>query len=44
MDRRDVVKAMGMAAMVPMAFGGEAMADDAVTDETVYELRVYHLN
>ena len=41
MDRRDVVKAMGMAAM---AFGGEAMADDAVTDATVYELRVYHLN
>src|ERR1035437_4200804 len=44
MDRRDVVKAMGMAAMAPMAFGGEAMADDAATDETVYELRVYHLN
>ena len=44
MDRRDVVKAMGMAAIAPMAFGGEAMADDAVTDETVYELRVYHLN
>ena len=44
MDRRDVVKAMGMAAMAPMAFGGEAMADDAVTDATVYELRIYHLN
>ena len=44
MDRRDLMKAMGVAAMMPMAVGGEALADDAVTDETVYELRIYHLN
>lgn len=44
MDRRDLMKGMGMAAMIPMAMGGSAMAEDAVTDETVYELRIYHLN
>jgi hypothetical protein len=44
MDRRDLVKAMGLAAMMPLAMGGASMADDAVTDETVYELRIYHLN
>lgn len=44
MDRRDLVKGMGLAAMLPLALGGVAMADDAVTDETVYELRIYHLN
>ena len=44
MDRRDLVKGMGLAAMMPLATGGAAMADDAVTDETVYELRIYHLN
>jgi len=44
MDRRDAMKAMGLAAMMPAAMGGAAMAEDAVTDETVYELRIYHLN
>jgi hypothetical protein len=44
MDRRDLVKAMGMAAMLPVAAGQKLMAEDAVTDETVYELRIYHLN
>ncbi len=44
MDRRDLVKGMGLAAMMPLVMGGAAMADDAVTDETVYELRIYHLN
>jgi hypothetical protein len=44
MDRRDLVKAMGMAAMVPFAVAAESRAEDAVTDETVYELRIYHLN
>ena len=40
MDRRDLVKGLGMAAMLPMAM----QAGAEVTDETVYELRVYHLN
>lgn len=44
MGRRDLIKAMGVAAMVPMAFGSEALAQGDVTDETVYELRIYHLN
>jgi hypothetical protein len=44
MDRRDLVMAMGMAAMVPFAASTELRAEDAVTDETVYELRIYHLN
>lgn len=44
MERRDLVKAMGMAAMIPLTGGKELMAEDAVTDETVYELRIYHLN
>src|ERR1019366_3862586 len=44
MDRRDLMKVMGMAAMIPMTAGHELLAEDAVTDETVYELRVYHLN
>lgn len=39
MDRRDVLKGMGAAAMLPLATGAEAQ--DA---ETVYELRTYHLN
>ena len=47
MDRRDAVKAMGVAAMMGMGLG-EAMAGEAqgagVADETVYELRIYHLN
>ena len=44
MNRRNLVKNMGVAAMMSMATGGSAMAEDAVTDETVYELRIYHLN
>jgi hypothetical protein len=44
MDRRDLMKAMGVAAMIPMTAGQELLAEDAVTDETVYELRIYHLN
>jgi hypothetical protein len=44
MDRRDLMKAMGMAAMIPMMASTNLMAEDAVTDETVYELRIYHLN
>jgi hypothetical protein len=44
MERRDLIKAMGLAAMMPMAFGSEVRAEDAAADETVYELRIYHLN
>jgi len=43
MDRRDAIKAMGMAA-IPLASGDNLMVEDAVTGETVYELRIYHLN
>jgi NIPSNAP len=39
MDRRNVLKGMGAAAMLPLATSAEAQ--DA---ETVYELRTYHLN
>jgi len=38
------MKAMGVAAMIPMTAGQELLAQDAVADETVYELRIYHLN
>ncbi len=44
MDRRDLMKALGVAAMIPMTAGHELLAEDAITDETVYELRIYHLN
>lgn len=45
MERRDLLKAMGVAAMIPVMAGSEAEAQDGgVTDETVYELRIYHLN
>ncbi len=44
MDRRDAMKTAGMAALVPLAVAAESRADDAVTEETVYELRIYHLN
>lgn len=44
MDRRDAMKAMGVMAMMGAAGAGEAAAQDAITDETVYELRIYHLN
>ena len=43
-NRRDLMKAMGIAAMIPMTAGHELLAQDAVADETVYELRIYHLN
>ena len=39
MERRNMLKGMGAAAMLPLAMGAEAQ--DA---ETVYELRTYHLN
>jgi hypothetical protein len=43
MDRRDVMKSIGLATMA--LAGGQATAQDGgVTDETVYELRTYHLN
>jgi hypothetical protein len=35
---------MGAAAMIPTAVGQELMAQGAGSDETVYELRIYHLN
>jgi NIPSNAP len=44
MDRRGLVKAIGLAAMLPVMSEQNLMAEDAVTDETVYELRIYHLN
>jgi hypothetical protein len=44
MDRRDAMKAMGVAAMLPMMARQELLGQDVVTDETVYELRTYHLN
>jgi len=42
MDRRGLLKGAGAAAMLPLMLGASAGAE--VTDETVYELRVYHLN
>src|SRR5579864_7692276 len=44
MDRRDLMKAMGALAMMSLAAVGEAAAQDGSADETVYELRMYHLN
>jgi hypothetical protein len=41
MDRRNLLKAMGAAAMMPMALDAEAQAAGG---DTVYELRIYHLN
>lgn len=40
-DRRELLVGMGATAM---AFGAPLAADAADDDETVYELRVYHLN
>ncbi len=40
-DRRNMLKAMGALAMAPAVLGAEAQG---VSDETVYELRIYHLN
>ena len=47
--RRDVLKGLGVAALLPLLAGqtGEAQggeADGGIGPETVYELRVYHLN
>ena len=42
MDRREVIMGMGLSALA-MGAAGTAAAED-VTPETVYELRVYHLN
>ena len=42
LDRRGLLKGAGAAAMLPLMLGASAGAE--VTDETVYELRVYHLN
>lgn len=45
MDRRNLIRTMGLAAMVPMLPAMDAAAQDGgVTGETVYELRIYHLN
>lgn len=45
MDRRDLMKSLGMAAMMPMLATTDAAAQDGgVTADTVYELRIYHLN
>ena len=44
MERRDVLKGVGAAAMMPLVMGDAATAGAQVTEETVYELRVYHLN
>jgi hypothetical protein len=44
MDRRDLMKAIGMAALIPVFAAKDLVAEDAVMDETVYELRIYHLN
>ena len=38
------MKAMGAATLMSAAKAGESQAQDAATDETVYELRIYHLN
>ena len=45
MDRRNLIRTMGLAAMMPMLPAMDAAAQDGgVTGETVYELRIYHLN
>jgi hypothetical protein len=42
MDRRELLQAMGAAAIVPLAGTGRAEAQ-SVDKDTVYELRVYHV-
>jgi hypothetical protein len=44
MDRRNLLKSAGAAAMLPMMMGDAAKAEGQVTEDTVYELRIYHLN
>jgi hypothetical protein len=41
MDRRNLLKGIGTAAMLPLALEAHAQAPDP---DTVYELRTYHLN
>ena len=44
MDRRDLLKGAGAAALIPLAMGDAIRAGAQVTEDTVYELRIYHLN
>jgi hypothetical protein len=46
MDRRAMLKGMGLKAMGAMAMAPAVLGAEAqgVSDETVYELRIYHLN
>jgi NIPSNAP len=44
MNRRNLMKAMGAAAMIPVTAGNELLAQGGVSDDTVDELRIYHLN
>jgi len=44
MERRDLLKGAGAAAMMPFLIGDAMQAGAQVTEETVYELRIYHLN
>jgi hypothetical protein len=47
MDRRKVLKGMGVMAIAPMmleAAEAQAVGSETVDDDTVYELRIYHLN
>ncbi len=43
MDRRDLLKGTGAALLLPLALEG-GMQAEGVDEDTVYELRVYHLN
>ncbi len=46
MDRRDLLKTTTAAALLPLAFGSMLAESSSpeTTGETVYELRIYHLN
>jgi hypothetical protein len=44
MERRELLKSAGAAAMMPFLVGDAMQAGAQVTEETVYELRIYHLN
>lgn len=45
MDRRNLIRTMGLAAMMPILPAMDAAAQDGgITGDTVYELRIYHLN
>ena len=43
MDRRTLLQSLASAAALPLALESHAQAQD-ITPETVYELRIYHLN